>query len=83
MLNPTAQAVELSPGGVDLAIRYGTGDWRGLDAELLVATTFVLVAAPSLIGDRAGSPTSATSSTCPGCRSSAPTRCRPGCATTA
>ena len=52
MLNPTVQAVELSPGGVDLAIRYGTGDWRGLDTELLVATTFVLVGAPSLIDAR-------------------------------
>ena len=52
MLNPSAQTVELSPGGVDLAIRYGRGDWRGLDAELLVPTTYVLVAAPSLIGER-------------------------------
>jgi len=52
MLNPSALKVELSPGGVDLAIRYGRGDWRGLDAELLVPTTYVLVAAPSLIGER-------------------------------
>ena len=51
MLNPTAQAVEIGPGGVDVAIRYGRGGWRGLDVELLVPTTFVLVAAPSLIGN--------------------------------
>ena len=30
MLNPTADLVELAPGGIDVAIRYGTGDWRGL-----------------------------------------------------
>ena len=52
MLNPTAHAVEITPGGVDVAIRYGKGDWRGLEAELLVPTTYVLVAAPSLIGER-------------------------------
>jgi LysR family glycine cleavage system transcriptional activator len=52
MLNPTAQPVELTPGGIDVAIRYGHGNWRGLDAELLMPTTYVLVAAPSLIGDR-------------------------------
>jgi LysR family glycine cleavage system transcriptional activator len=52
MLNPTAETVELKPGGIDVAIRYGTGGWRGLDAELLVPTTYVLVGAPSLIGER-------------------------------
>jgi LysR family glycine cleavage system transcriptional activator len=52
MLNPTHLNVDLAPGGVDLAIRYGQGGWRGLESELLVATTFVLVAAPSLVGAR-------------------------------
>lgn len=52
MLNPTAQIVELTPGGVDVAIRFGPGTWRGLDAELLVATSMVLVGSPALIGDR-------------------------------
>jgi LysR family glycine cleavage system transcriptional activator len=52
MLNPTAQLVELAPGGVDAAIRFGRGTWRGLDAELLVPTSMVLVAAPSLVGER-------------------------------
>ena len=83
MLNPTAQFVELAPGGIDVAVRYGGGVWRGLDAELLLPTTIVIVAAPSLIGDAARSPSRATSSTCPGCRSSAPARCRTGCAAAA
>jgi LysR family transcriptional regulator, glycine cleavage system transcriptional activator len=52
MVNPTAEVVELSPGGIDVAIRYGRGGWRGLESELLVPTTYVLVAAPALIGDR-------------------------------
>jgi LysR family transcriptional regulator, glycine cleavage system transcriptional activator len=52
MLNPTAELVELAPGGVDVAIRYGTGAWRGLESALLLPTTYVLVAAPSLIGKR-------------------------------
>jgi len=41
--------VTLSPGGVDLSIRYGGGGWAGLDSDLLVETSMVVVAAPSLI----------------------------------
>jgi LysR family glycine cleavage system transcriptional activator len=52
MLNPTPQTVELAAGGVDVAIRYGDGRWRGLDSELLIATTIALVGAPSLVGGR-------------------------------
>lgn len=52
MLNPTSQIVELTPGGVDAAIRFGKGDWRGHDSELLVATSMVLVGAVSLLADR-------------------------------
>jgi LysR family glycine cleavage system transcriptional activator len=52
MLNPTAARVELVPGGIDVAIRYGMGDWRGVEAEMLLPTTYVLVGAPSLIGTR-------------------------------
>lgn len=52
MLNPTSQLVELTPGGVDVAIRFGRGGWRGLDAELLVPTSMVLVGAVSLLADR-------------------------------
>jgi LysR family glycine cleavage system transcriptional activator len=52
MLNPSPNLVELAPGGVDLAIRFGGGRWPGLDTELLVPTSLVVVAARSLIGDR-------------------------------
>jgi LysR family glycine cleavage system transcriptional activator len=52
MLNPTPYNVELAAGGVDVAIRYGDGPWRGLDSELLIPTTIALVGAPSLVGGR-------------------------------
>lgn len=52
MLNPTSQVVELVPGGVDVAIRFGRGTWRGLESELLVASSMVLVGAVSLLADR-------------------------------
>ena len=52
MINPTAEVVELAPGGIDVGIRFGRGDWRGLDSVLLVPTTMVVVAAPALIGAR-------------------------------
>ncbi len=49
MLNPTAEVVALSPGGVDLAFRFGEGNWPGLTAELLLPTDFVIVASPDLL----------------------------------
>lgn len=52
MLNPSAQVVEFRPGGIDLAIRFGAGNWSGLDAELFLATNFAVVGANCLIGDR-------------------------------
>jgi LysR family transcriptional regulator, glycine cleavage system transcriptional activator len=52
MLHPTAHLVDLAPGGVDLAIRFGDGDWPGLDCEPLISTSYVIVAARSLVGDR-------------------------------
>lgn len=52
MLNPTGDVVEFVPGGVDLAIRFGKGNWPGLESELLLPTKYVVVGAASLIGDR-------------------------------
>ena len=52
MLNPTSNLVELAPGGVDVAIRFGKGGWRGLDSELLVPTSMVLVGSAALLADR-------------------------------
>lgn len=52
MLVPTAELVELAPGGVDLAIRWGRGAWPGLDAEMLIPSGLVVVGAPSLVRGR-------------------------------
>ncbi|KMK66762.1 LysR family transcriptional regulator [Puniceibacterium sp. IMCC21224] len=51
MISSSAELCNPTPGGIDLAIRYGAGDWPGLQSELLVASPIVAVAAPSLIGD--------------------------------
>lgn len=52
MLNPTSEFLDLDPGGIDLAIRYGAGDWPGLESKLLFKGPFAVVAAASLVGDR-------------------------------
>ncbi|GGB41842.1 LysR family transcriptional regulator [Roseibium aquae] len=52
MLNPTGDIVDLEPGGVDLAIRFGNGRWEGLESELLLPTNYVVVGATCLIGDK-------------------------------
>jgi len=49
-LDSTIEAVELKPGGVDMAIRYGTGRWAGLDAEPLLPGCLTVVASRKLIG---------------------------------
>ena len=51
MLNPTCDFIDPTPGGIDMAIRYGTGDWPGVESELLFVGCFAVVAATSLIGD--------------------------------
>lgn len=49
MINPTPERVPLEPGGIDIAIRYGTGDWPGVDVSPLVLSPLVVVAAPDLV----------------------------------
>jgi LysR family glycine cleavage system transcriptional activator len=49
MIDPTPQMVTLEPGGIDIAIRHGSGDWPGLDAHLLFKSPIVAVAAPDLV----------------------------------
>lgn len=53
MIDPTADVVTLSPDGIDLAIRFGRGEWPDLDSTLLWESTMVVVGAPSLVGDTA------------------------------
>lgn len=52
MIDPTPKVVDLSPGGMDLAIRFGSGIWPGLEARLLVSTSLVVVGAPDLVRGR-------------------------------
>jgi len=49
MLNPSPELVELTPGGIDAAIRFGDGVWPGLEAQLLLSTTYVIAAHRELI----------------------------------
>lgn len=51
-LDSTIEAVDLKPGGVDMAIRYGTGRWSGLDSELLLPGCLTVVASRELISDQ-------------------------------
>jgi len=52
MIDPTPRLVTLEPGGIDIAVRYGAGDWPGLEAELLFSSPIVAVAAPRLVEGR-------------------------------
>ncbi|MFT5259869.1 MAG: LysR family glycine cleavage system transcriptional activator [Saprospiraceae bacterium] len=52
MLNPTSELIDLNLGGVDAAIRYGNGDWEGVESELLFKGSFAVVGATSLVGNR-------------------------------
>ncbi len=52
ILDPTFEVVELRPGGVDVAIRYGAGGWPGVECEMLLQTPMVIVASPTLLGDK-------------------------------
>ena len=52
MLSPTAQVLELRPGGVDLAIRYGDGKWRDMKVTPLLLPDIVVVGARALLGRR-------------------------------
>lgn len=51
-LHPTRRNVDLAREGMDLAIRFGNGAWPGLEAEMLVAAPFVVIAAPGLAAGR-------------------------------
>lgn len=49
MLNPTPERADLRRDDYDLAIRYGSGDWPGLQSEPFIHSGLVVVAAPSLL----------------------------------
>ena len=50
MLNPTPEVVALSSDGIDVALRYGKGVWQGMEAEMLLCSSMVVIGAPSLVG---------------------------------
>ncbi len=52
MLNPTAEVIDLTPGGIDMAIRFGHGDWPGMEVTPFLLPDMVVVAARKLIGKR-------------------------------
>ncbi|MFQ6553604.1 LysR family transcriptional regulator [Aestuariibius insulae] len=46
-LKPANRLADIAGGEADLAIRYGSGAWPGLQAEKLAPATFVVVASPT------------------------------------
>ncbi len=52
-LHPDNRVVDLHRERMDLAIRYGDGDWLGVEATYLASARLVIAGAPSLIGDKA------------------------------
>lgn len=49
MIDPSAEVKTLEPGGIDIALRYGDGNWPGHKVQLLVSSPIVVIAAPSLM----------------------------------
>jgi len=52
VIDPTGEVVQMAPGGIDVALRYGHGNWPGLEAEMLLPSPMVVVAAPGLLDRR-------------------------------
>jgi LysR family transcriptional regulator, glycine cleavage system transcriptional activator len=51
-LHPDNRVVDLHRERMDLAIRYGDGDWPGVEATYLASARLVIAGAPSLIGGK-------------------------------
>ncbi|WP_371155439.1 LysR substrate-binding domain-containing protein [Jannaschia sp. 2305UL9-9] len=47
-ITPTPDLTDLRRDGYDIAIRYGEGNWPGLDVEPLLTGDFIVVASPGL-----------------------------------
>lgn len=50
-LHPDARVVDLHRERMDLGIRYGNGDWPGVEPDYLTSARLVIAGAPSLIGE--------------------------------
>jgi LysR family glycine cleavage system transcriptional activator len=51
-LHPDARVVDLHRERMDLGIRYGNGDWPGMESTYLAPAGLVIAGAPSLLGGR-------------------------------
>jgi LysR family glycine cleavage system transcriptional activator len=51
-LHPDARVVDLHRERMDIGIRYGNGDWPGLESTYLASAGLVIAGAPSLLGGR-------------------------------
>jgi len=51
-ITPSNDVVDLRRDGFDLALRYGDGNWSGVDCDFLVQGNYVAVAHKDLIGGR-------------------------------
>lgn len=49
-LHPDSKVVDLHRERMDLGIRYGNGDWPGVESSYLTSARLVIAGAPSLIG---------------------------------
>lgn len=49
VIDPSPTLRKLEPGGFDIGLRHGNGDWPGLEAELLLPTELVVVGAQALV----------------------------------
>jgi LysR family transcriptional regulator, glycine cleavage system transcriptional activator len=52
-LHPDSRVIDLHRERMDLGIRYGNGDWPGVETAYLASARLVIAGAPKLIGDRA------------------------------
>jgi LysR family glycine cleavage system transcriptional activator len=52
LLNPTAEVMELKPGGIDLAIRYTDSPRLDTKVDPVLIADMVVVGTPALIGER-------------------------------
>lgn len=51
-LHPDSRVVDLHREAMDVAIRYGNGDWPGVETGYLASARLVVAGAPSILGDR-------------------------------
>ncbi len=52
VMKPSSSLSDLRRDGMDLAIRYGLGDWPGYESERLTSAQVMVVGSPALIGDK-------------------------------